>query len=113
VTTYDVYLGELGPDGALDWGGEPNIGNIPKRIGPFFPAYGLRTSPYEMVVDQIGRGVLDGKKVDWGSHAARVTVAQLSAFVAACYGSGVPVELAMFLATLDVGRSYALVACEL
>jgi hypothetical protein len=110
MTHRDVYIGELGPDGALDWGGDPRTGNVPKRLGPFI----LSSGAHDRLLDAIASGKFDGKKVDWGAHAARVTVRQIREFLAACKDSGPsPGDLEDFLTTLDPTRSYALVAAEL
>ncbi len=33
----EVFVGQLGPNDALDWGGDSDNGNVPQRIGPVFP----------------------------------------------------------------------------
>jgi hypothetical protein len=110
MTIRDVYIGELGADGALDWGGDPRTGNIPKRIGPFIVAAGA----HERVIQWIEGGRLSGRKVDWGAHAAKVSVQGIAEFLDASFGSGhIPPDLATFIATLDPSRDYALVASEL
>jgi len=109
MTIYDVYIGELGADGALDWGGT-HSGNIPKRTSPFFPRYGATEDPYGVAVGWIKSGRLKGKKVDWGSWAAEVGTDDIFDFLHAVYG-GVPSELQAFIGGL-APRRYALVACE-
>jgi hypothetical protein len=111
MTYRDVYVGELGPDEALDWGGDPRIGNAPKRIGPFF--HPIDKSPYELLHRAIDMNTLTGRQVDWGAVAARVTVDDIRAFVDECYGPDVPADIASFIASLDPTRPYALVASEL
>jgi hypothetical protein len=112
MTERSVYVGEIGAEGALDWGGDPRSGNIPRRIGPFFPGYGAREHPHELLIDWIDRGILSGIKTDWGASAARVTVNDLRYFIEFCYGRRVPDELSAFLITLNPETTYALVGCE-
>jgi hypothetical protein len=111
MTLRVAYVGELGVDGALDWGGDPRIGNTPTRIGPLFPPAGR--SPYDLLHRSIDLGVLTGRRVDWGAVAARVTVDDIRAFAAECYGPEVPADVDSLIASLDPTRPYALVACEL
>ena len=108
MTVFSLYVGELGADGALDWGGEFGRGNVPQRIGPWFPSRNsdsLRLS--RIITDELG-----GRRVDWGAEAARVDVEQLRRFAARFYGEAVPAEVTEFVATLDPDRSYALVLME-
>jgi hypothetical protein len=108
VTVFHLYVGELGTDAALDWGGESGRGNIPQRIGPWFPAANrdaVRLS--RIIIDELG-----GRRVDWGAEAARVGVEQLRRFATQFYGDAVPAQVAEFVATLDPERSYALVLME-
>jgi hypothetical protein len=111
MTYLDVYVGELGPDGALDWGGDQRTGNIPVRIGPFFG--GTHREAWNLVHDSIAMNTLTGRRVDWGAVAARVTVAELRAFANECYGADVPADITEFIASLNPARMYALVASEL
>ena len=113
MTTRDVYVGELGAGDALDWGGEPRTGNLPTRIGPFFPGYGATRNPHETLIHFIDSGVLKGRKVDWGAYAAKITTTELKLFSENCYGPRVPKDVVAFIASLDAARSYALVACEI
>jgi len=113
VAFSDVYIGELGRRGALDWGGDPKVSNTPKRIGPMFPHLPGFRGPWFKLNASIRDGILDGKQVDWGAIAARVTVPELRAFVHRCYGDDVAPQLAEFIAGLDPDRSYALVGTDL
>jgi hypothetical protein len=112
VTVRSVYVGELGQDGALDWGGSYAIGNVARRMGPFFPGHGARVHPCDVLRDRIASGALAGRQVDWGAVAAKATVAELKAFAHDCYGGAVPAAVADFLDGLDPSRSYALIGCE-
>jgi hypothetical protein len=108
VTFLDVYVGELGADGALDWGGDPRTGNVPHALGPTVAGYAAfaRLEPFARE-----RG-LPVRRVDWGATAARVGVADIRAFVAECHPDGVPPRWVAFLDSLDPARGYALVARE-
>ena len=112
MTERSVYIGNLGAGGELDWGGDRRIGNIPKRIGPFFSGYGARLHPHDLLIEWIGRGILTGVPTDWGASAARVTVKDIRYFAEFCYGASVPNELSVFLETLDPESCYALIGCE-
>lgn len=112
MTYRDVYIGELGDDEALDWGGTFERGNAPVRIGPFFP-HTARTVPWDLLRRQIDARRLTGERVDWGAVVARVTVDDIRAFAHDCYGSEVPAEVAEFVESLEPTRRYALVASEL
>ena len=109
MTYYDVYIGELGHDGGLDWGGT-HSGNIPARTSPFFPKAGAAEDPYRVAVNWIETGKLKGCKTDWGAWAAEAGIDDIAAFLQAVYG-GVPAELRAFVEGL-APRRYALVACE-
>ena len=110
MTAHDVYIGELGPGEALDWGGDPHTGNLPRRISPLVFAQGA----HDRLVGLIESGKLEGRKTDWGAYAARVSVTEAGAFLRACYDPApLPRELEEFLAAMDAMRRYALVACEL
>jgi len=110
MTYRDVYVGELGEDDALDWHGTFATGNIPTRIGPFFPRAG---DAWNLLHRRVDAGGSVGERVDWGAVAVRVTVDDLRAFVSDCYGSDVPAQVGEFIDTLDPARRYALVASEL
>ncbi len=105
-----MYVGELGGGEALDWGGEFNIGNTPKRIGPEFPS--ASTKAWRLLHRAIKANELAGQQVDWGAVATRVTVDEIRWFVGQCYGTDVPADLVHFIASLDPARRYALVAAE-
>ena len=122
-----VYVGELTdrPD-PLDWGGDPNVGNIPKMRCPDFPPSGP-LEPWGRVLDMIGRGETPGKQVDWGAWAGRASKAQILTLIEEVYGedewygpsSSMPhlfrrfQELVAYVNALPDHKEYALVACEL
>jgi hypothetical protein len=83
MTQTDVYIARLSdkPD-ALDWGGQYNIGNIPNRLGPFFPPGG---KPFYDLISKIKQGALLGQQVDWGAWAANVSKQDILDFIAATY----------------------------
>ena len=125
MTLTNVYIGALseGPD-PLDWGRDPNVGNTPGRLGPFFPP--ARANEFLVLTRKIDAGALPGKQVDWGAFAANVTKQEIAAFMDDLYKDDRTYvdplymphlypklgELRAFVATLPEGR-YALVAVEL
>ncbi len=127
MTFRDVYVGKLsdGPD-PLDRGGTWS-GNAPEREGcPDFPSHGagdLNKYPFTQLVSRIEGGRYEGKQVDWGGWAAKVTKSDILQFVAEVYpddyGRGFPHlrrqydELLKCLHALSDEGSYALVAVEL
>lgn len=114
MTFREVFLGELGDDQDLDWGGDPFEGNIPRRLGPLFPPTPAIRRPYDVALEWIERRRLEGRRVDWGASAARISVAELMLFLSHCYGTyGIPSDLISFLSSLPTSRLYALVASEI
>ena len=110
----EVFVGELGEHSALDWGGDPEKGNVPKRVGPLFPMRAAIIDPHRQVLNWIASGRLRGRRVDWGALAAIVTVRDLREFIVASYGADrMPSELTALLLELDPKRQYALVASAL
>ncbi|MBV9633778.1 MAG: hypothetical protein JOZ40_04040 [Methylobacteriaceae bacterium] len=119
----NVYIGRLSDRAdPLDWGGEPRIGNIPQRIGPFFPTGSGSRRPFPSLVAKIQRGELSGKQVDWGAWAASVSKQDIVDFIVETYrddplyGSfdkvpGIEDVLAFIHALPD--EHFALVACDL
>lgn len=113
MTFREVFLGELGDDEDLDWGGDPFEGNIPIRLGPLFPPAPAIRHPYDLALEWIECKRLQGQRVDWGASAARICVADLLLFLSQCYGAyGIPAELVAFVSTLPASRRYALVASK-
>ena len=88
ITHRDVYIGELstGSD-PLDWGGDWN-GNVPDAKSPMFPPHGigsLSEDPFSQLIDRISSGKFQGKQVDWGGWAAKVTKEEILDFIAEVY----------------------------
>lgn len=125
----NVYVGELAEgDDPLDWGGTWN-GNTPKKRGPSFPPAHVPylREPFLQLKQRIADGVFSGKQVDWGAWAAKVSKAQILAFIAEIYGGDPTYEdpnntphlyeqmqkLQDYLASLAEDRLYALVGAEL
>jgi hypothetical protein len=125
MTQTDVYIGRLsdGPD-PLDWGGDYRIGNVPHRLGPFFPP--SRGGTFHVLIGKIREKQYVGKQVDWGAWAATVTKDQILEFIEEVYQgdrtyldpSYMPhlhphlEELKVFVRSLP-DRTFALVASEL
>jgi len=109
VTTYQVYLGETGPGGLPDRGGNFATGDTPRRIGPQFPSMGSHGAWSRAcgLIESLG-----GIRIDWGAIAARVGVDDLRWFLSETYGVAVPTEVTDLLAGLDPDRGYVLVAME-
>ena len=109
----EVFIGELGAGDALDWGGDPDVGNVPRRIGPVFPRTGAAIDPYDVVVDWLRKGRASGRRVDWGAVAIVVQRDDIWEFLTDSYGRyAVPNILIQAFASLDPKRKYALVASE-
>src|ERR1035437_2205434 len=88
MTYRDVFIGELS-DGAdpLDWGGNWN-GNVPQAVSTTFPPHGggmLGGLPFSQLQDRISSGKFQGKQVDWGGWAAKVTRQEILDFIAEVY----------------------------
>jgi hypothetical protein len=125
MTQTDVYIGQLseGPD-PLDWGGDYRVGNVPRRLGPFFPP--SRRGAFRALIRKIRNEQFAGKQVDWGAWAATVTKDQIFEFIEEVYESDRTYldpsymphlypfleELKMFARSLP-DESFALVASEL
>lgn len=109
----EVFVGELGANDTLDWGGDRDEGNVPARLGPVFPRNGAVVDPFSVVIDWLRRGRASGRRVDWGAVALVVTRDDLHAFAVDCYGrERLPGALTDLILALDPQRRYALVASE-
>src|SRR5258706_288946 len=107
----EVYVGALGRNQKLDWGGDFDVGNVPTRLSPLFPMTGARVHPYTLVLNWINCGRLQGGQVDWGAYAARVTIGDLHEILLTSYGAGrIPGELMTFAHSLTPFRRYAVIA---
>lgn len=120
----DVYIGDL-DDPSFSWDGGNWEGNAPHRESPFFPS---GREAFWRLMRKIDSGELPGKQVDWGAWVARVTRREIEAFIKECYGAARLYqergevlghlydqlqELRRYVASLEDGKEYALVASEL
>lgn len=76
------YLAKLGPDGALDWGGDDSSG-IPAS-GHILPDL-LDTKVYLRIRQLARAGLHDGRDVDWGACAIKVNGPELMQILTDCY----------------------------
>ena len=110
----EVFIGQLGRHKSLDWGGDREVGNVPRPMSPIFPTRGARVSPHALVIDWMACGRLQGRRVDWGAYAARGTVLDLLEFLTTCYGqNGIPEDIGKFVLSLPPHQQFALVAANL
>lgn len=77
------YLGKLGPEGKLDWGGTWS-GNIPAS-GHILPDL-EDTKVYMKIRDIAREGKFEGDMVDWGAFAIKVNGPELLSVLTSCYG---------------------------
>ena len=127
MTYLDVFVGKLSDgDDPLDWGGDWNGNNTPKKSGPFFPPLDSG-KPFWQVQEVIEQKRLPGKQVDWGAWAAIAPKEYILAFIDNLYRGHrwyedpgeMPhlyaqlQEVLSYVRSLPDGREYALVACEL
>ncbi len=77
-----VYIGELGEDGKLDWGGPPG-GNIPDAgLVP-----DLHDTGFYLMIRQLAReGKYEGRNPDFDASALKVDGPQLRELIALHYG---------------------------
>ena len=108
----DVYVGDAA-DPSFTWEPDDNRwqGNSPKRISEFFPESSAK--PYGELKKRIAIGELDGKQVDWGAWAAKVTKAQIQEYMKDCYPLEQQPEVLKLVEKMDEGKLYLLVASEL
>jgi len=87
MTQCDVYIGPLsGGDDPLDWGRDPNIGNVPGILdGTRFPPRPYPRDAFSLLIGKIKDGKLPGKQVDWGAWAANVSKDDIIAFINEAY----------------------------
>jgi hypothetical protein len=77
----DVYIGDPKQTNAVYKNTDDEawrIGNVPKRISPFFPD-GHRA--FYLLINQIEDGYYEGKKIDWGAWAAKVSKEKIKEFI--------------------------------
>ncbi|MEO6152315.1 MAG: hypothetical protein ABIT09_08400 [Croceibacterium sp.] len=77
------YLGKLGPEGRLDWGGDWS-GNVPAS-GHILPDNN-DLLVYLKIREHARKGEYGGAMVDWGAFAIRVNGPELLTILADCYG---------------------------
>ena len=108
----DVYVGDAADPG-FTWEPDDNQwqGNSPQRISEFFPESSSR--PYYELKKRIASGEMDGKQVDWGAWAAKVTKGQIQDFLKDCYPTEQHQEVLKLVEKMDVDKLYLLVASEL
>jgi hypothetical protein len=111
------YLGELGPEGRLDWGGSWS-GNVPTS-GTILPD-NEDTSIYLKIREAAQQGLYDGRQVDWGAFAIKVNGPELLAILTACYGDlnsiapeSVPGRYIRYARALGSEKHVAFVSAEL
>jgi hypothetical protein len=78
-----AYLGKLGPNGLLDWGGGWS-GNIPAS-GYVLPDI-EDTRIYLKIRELAQEGAYEGRQVDWGAFAIKVNGSALLSILAECLG---------------------------
>lgn len=112
-----VYIGALGEDGALDWGGG-DYDNTPAG-GQFLPDW-EGTDLYLKIRQHARDGTYSGKELDWGSSAIKVNGPEMLAVLEDCYGDlasappGSPLaRYTDFAKSLGPDNLVALVSCEL
>lgn len=111
------YLAELGPDGALDWGGD-NSGNIPVT-GKILPdCEDLKL--YLAIRSLVREETYEGRWVDWGACALKVNGPQLLTILSNCYGDiakfapdGLLARYAAFANALGADKQVALLSVEM
>lgn len=77
------YLGKLGPQGQLNWGGDWS-GNVPAS-GHILPDNN-DLQVYLKIREHARNGEYCGDMVDWGAFAIKVNGPELLAILAECYG---------------------------
>lgn len=108
-----AYVGDLGKDGALDWGGDYN-GNIP--TSGRLPDLG--SDAFWAILGLVRDGAYEGRQVDWGAWAIKVNGPQLRQVLASIYGdtlttAPLPAPYLALADELGPDRFIAFVAAEL
>ena len=78
------YLGHLGPDGTLNWGGSYSD-NI-SASGHILPDNN-DTKVYLKIREHARAGRFEGAQVDWGAYAIKVNGPELLSILQECYGN--------------------------
>ena len=89
------YLGKLGPEGKLDWGGTWS-GNIP-ATGWILPDID-DLKIYLKIRDHARNGNYEGLRVDWGAFAIKVNGPELLTVMSECHDDIESVDLESLLA---------------
>jgi hypothetical protein len=111
------YIGELGPNDRLDWGGD-NTCNIPVS-GQFLPDWN-DNSLYFRIKQFADCGEFEGRQIDWGAWAVKVNGPELQRILSDCYGDLDAVKpdvllgrYVSFAKELGEDHRVALVACAM
>ena len=111
------YVGALGKDGALDWGGDDS-GNIPAS-GHYLPDW-EDTKLYRWIKVYAQEGTFEGRQIDWEAHAIKVNGPEMLRVLEEAYGGteGVDRETllgryAAFAHKLGTENYVAMVAAEM
>ena len=111
------YIGALGKDGGLDWGGNDS-GNIPAS-GHYLPD-AEDTKLYLTIKGYAQEGAFEGRQIDWGAHAIKVNGPEMLRVLEEAYGSTDGVDpktllgrYAAFARKLGTEKYMALVAAEM
>lgn len=117
MTDCCVYIGDLG-DPKFKWEGGDWSGNVPRWLSSEFPPMsGHYNEAFHRWVKSNG---VTCEQTDFGGWVAKVKKAQLRDFIAVTYRGSEELpwvknclpDLLEFVATLDEGREYGLVATE-
>lgn len=111
------YVANLGPNDALDWGGD-TTGNIP-ITGQYMTDF-QDTKLYMTISWHAQQGNYEGRAVDWGAEAIKVDGPQILEILEECYGDleqhnpkSEVGKLASFARKLPAGKQMALSACSM
>ena len=88
------YLGKLGPEGKLDWGGS-STGNIP-ATGWILPDLD-DLKIYLKIREHARNGNYEGKQIDWGAFAIKVNGPELLTVLSECHDNIESVNLESLL----------------
>jgi hypothetical protein len=111
------YIGDLGPNGDLDWGGS-STSNIPRQ-GPSLPD-NEDLAVYLRIKQLVSEGRFDGRWVDWGAVAIKVDGPGILEVLALAHGGmdrlpKTPINAAYvkYAEELGAGNFVAFIALEL
>jgi hypothetical protein len=114
MTYYFSYIGDS-EDPNFQWD-QPldaayRTGNLPRRLIPIEAYYSLAIGVFGMI-ELIEAGRYDGKQIDWGAWAVKLSGEQLVALFKAQPALLGPDTLLESITRLDPMRSYVIVAAE-